>query len=111
MTSDEVARYTTMAGMAPEDFARTFFEACAREDWAEVAKFRNGPPDAQFRAQYGGLRIISLGKPFRGAMGRVRFGDVFVPYEIRLKDGRNQKWQIAVRCDNPERHWLEDGGI
>jgi hypothetical protein len=36
---------------------------------------------------------------------------VFVPYEIRLKDGTVKKWQLSIRCDNPEHRWYFDGGL
>jgi len=38
-------------------------------------------------------------------------GGVFVPYEIRLKDGTVKKWNLAIRCDNPEHRWYYDGGM
>jgi len=52
--------------------AQTFFDVCAKEDWAEgrqvlaagiaqaTARFMNG-----FTNYFGGLEIVSLGKPFK----------------------------------------------
>ena len=62
---------------------------------------------------YGGLKIISLGKPFKGSVrgDSGAYYGVWVPYEIRLKDGSVHKWQLAIRCDNPEHHWYFDGGM
>jgi hypothetical protein len=30
---------------------------------------------------------------------------VFVLYEVRLKDGTIRKWQLSIRCDDPDHHW------
>jgi hypothetical protein len=79
------------------------------------------------------MEVISLGKPFKarfnvaalialqpslrsqlkGMGNRKDFEgpQVFVPYEIRLKDGSVKKWQLSIRCDNPEKKWYFDGGL
>ena len=77
------------------------------------------------------MKIISIGRPFKARLNiaalielephlRNEFkstkGDfeapgVFVPYEIRLKDGTVRKWQLAIRCDNPDKCWYFDGGL
>ena len=82
----------------------------------------------------GGLEVISLGEPFRArisiasllelqpnlrgqfkGMGNqkrlCKVHSVYVPYEIRLKDGTVRKWQLSIRCDNPEHRWYFDGGL
>jgi len=113
LSSDVEAQYARYTGMTPEQAAKTFFEACGREDWTEVAKFCQGDPlDDKFKNLYGGLQVVSLGKPFKGwdRAGR-KYGGVFVPYEVRLKNGEVHKWQLAIRCDNPGNHWQEDGGM
>lgn len=62
---------------------------------------------------YGGMELINLGKPFKGKVveSRREYSGVWVPYEIRLKDGTVKKWQLAIRCDNPEHRWYFDGGM
>jgi RNA polymerase sigma factor (sigma-70 family) len=111
--ADNVA-YQRQTGTTPAEVAQTFLGALAHGDWAEAAKYC--PPSANvegFKKFYAGMEVISLGKPFKG---RVR-GDsgayygVWVPYEIRLKDGSVKKWQLAIRCDNPEHRWYFDGGM
>jgi len=116
------AGYMQQTGTTPEQVARTFFEACGREDWTEAAKFwppemhaKYPPfPDQLFISLYGGLEIVSLGKPFKGkviAWKNAEYPGVYVPYEIRLKGGEIKKWRLAIRCDNRERHWYWDGGM
>jgi hypothetical protein len=60
------------------------------------------------------MEIIRLGKPFKGRVimfGGIEYPGVYVPYEIRLKDGTVKKFQLAIRCDNPEKRWYWDGGL
>ncbi len=119
LSSSDEARYEALTGTTPEQVAKTFFDACASNDWTEASKF--WPPELikndssfenTFTNHYGGIEIISLGKPFKGRV--IAFGmeypGVFVPYEIRLKDGSIRKWQLAIRCDNSEHKWFWDGG-
>jgi RNA polymerase sigma factor (sigma-70 family) len=142
LSDSDNANYETLTGTTPEQVAKTFFEACSQEDWTEAAKYRwSDPhnknsvpsfPDA-FKQHYGGLEIISIGKPFKARIriaklvemqpelrnqfkGRALNGDfaasgVFVPYEMRLKDGTIRKWQLSIRCDNPDHRWYFDGGM
>jgi len=113
LSSEVEAQYAQYTGMTPQQAAKTFFEACSREDWTEVAKFCEGDPlDDKFKNLYGGLQVVSLGKPFKGWDRKGReCGGVFVPYEVRLKNGEVHKWQLAIRCDNPGNRWQEDGGM
>jgi RNA polymerase sigma factor (sigma-70 family) len=117
LSADEIAQYTKWAGTPPEAAARSFFEACGREDWTEAAKYYNEPGtryplNDAIKHCYGGVQLIYLGKPFWAwTRGGAKIGGVFVPYEVRFKDGSVKKFQIQVRCDNPEKRWYVDGGI
>ncbi len=96
-----------------EQLAQAFFEALGQGDWATVAQLC--PPAAPFdqifndrvKAHLGGLTVLSLGKPFASR----DYAGVYVPYEIRFKDGTVKKFRLAVRRDNPERRWYWDGGL
>jgi RNA polymerase sigma factor (sigma-70 family) len=138
LTDSDNARFVRLTGTTPAEVAQTFFEACSQEDWAGAAKY--WPPgllkqDPTFLTtmtnMYGGLQIVSLGKPFKGRVsiakmielqpesrnqfsspkGSFEYPGVYVPYEIRLKDGTVKKWNLAIRCDNAESHWYWDGGL
>jgi len=116
LSSDEEEQYTTLTSTTPEQAAKTFFEACGRGDWTEVSKFWNEPGtryplDDKLKAHLDGLYLVNLGKPFWGWVGGTKAVGVFVPYEIRFKTGKVQKWQLHVRCDNPEQRWYVDGGL
>jgi len=118
LSSDENTQYARWTGTTPEQAVKTFFEACGREDWTEVAKFWNEPGtryplDDKIKKDLGGLQLISLGKPFWAwpRNGSQKFGGVFVPYEIQFKNGEVKKFQLSVRCDNPDKRWYVDGGL
>lgn len=92
--------------MTPDQAARTFFEACGKEDWDEVRKFMS-PMDERIKSYLGGLQIINLGTPFQSK----GYGGWFVPYEIQYKNGKIQKHNLALRSDNPAKRYVVDGGI
>jgi outer membrane lipoprotein-sorting protein len=94
------------ASMTAEQAARTFFEACGREDWNEAGKFMS-PVTPRLKEYLGGLEIVSLGDAFTNKTYPGRF----VPYEIKLKNGDVKKHNLAIRKDNPAGRWQVDGGI
>lgn len=92
------------------EFARTFLEACGREDWKEVATLwppGGMQPDERIKSYLAGLQVVSLGEPFTDG----GYPGVFVPYEIRFKNGELKKFRLAIRRDNPEKRWVFDGGL
>ena len=120
LTDSDNAKFVALTGTTPAQAARTFLEASSSGDWAEVAKYwdpellKKHPEYLETHKNfYGGMEVISLGKPFKGRFRGDRgvYYGVFVPYEIRLKDGSVKKWQLAIECDNPEHHWYFDGGM
>ena len=95
------------AKLGPVETAQAFFKALANKDWAEAAKFYPGAIGSNLKEAYGGLEVVSLGKPFKSGLYR----GYFVPYEVILTSGRDKKWNIAVRNDNPAKRYVVDGGI
>jgi len=94
--------------MSPEETARAFFQACAKEDWDEVLKFwPMSAVDDQIKRYLGGLEIISIGTSFKSGL----YPGWFVPYEIKFKNGETKKFNLAVRNDNPAKRYVVDGGI
>jgi RNA polymerase sigma factor (sigma-70 family) len=142
LTDADNAEYQRQTGTTPAEVAQTFFGALAREDWAEAARYWLSDPRSKnagsafpdgMKKFYGGIEIISLGKPFKARISIAKLiemqpnlrdqfksmgnqndflsPDVFVPYEIRLKDGSTKKWQLAINCNNPDHRWYFDGGL
>ena len=94
--------------MGPKEVAYAFFQACADEDWDEFLKFypsSEAPPT--IKDYLGGLEIISIGEPFKSGL----YAGLFVPYEIKFRDGRIKKMNLAVRNDNPAKRYVVDGGF
>lgn len=93
--------------------ARDFFEALGNGDWKKVAGLCPSGfsladrLDARAKSELAGLQVVSLGQPFTQAW----YPGVYVPYEIRFKNGETKKFNLAVRQDNPERKWHFDGGL
>ena len=95
--------------MSPEQFARAFFVALSKYDWKRARAFGFGPwlDSTDAGKIYGGLKLISIGKPFKCGI----YAGLFVPYVVRLKSGNLKKFNLAIRNDNPRRQWQVDGGI
>ncbi len=101
-----------VGGITSDEAARMFFTACQKEDWDMVRKFIPGlinfvQMELAVKGQYGGLTIISIGKPFKSGHGPGEF----VPYSIRCKNGYVKTFNLALRKDNPEKKWIVDGGF
>jgi RNA polymerase sigma factor (sigma-70 family) len=116
----ENAQYASLTGMTPAQAAETFFDALRRKDAVEAAKFSSpGDISSHFDyskymfKHYGGMKVLSLGKPFKGTWkgDRRPYWGVYVPYEIQLKNGTVKKWQVALACDRETNRWYWDGGM
>ena len=79
-------------------------------DWAMVYKLdptlEHSSNLNDMKLEYGGLQVISVGKSFKSGL----YAGKYVPYEVKLKSGNIQKYNLAVRNDNPEKLWVIDGG-
>ena len=94
--------------MQPDEVAREFFESLGRSDWQKAKELGAAWIDSpKAREEFGGLKIISIGKPFKSGLYPGRF----VPYEIRFKSGEVKKHNLAVRNDTPDHQWMYDGGF
>lgn len=99
------------AKMTPKQAAQAFFEACAKQDWAETQKFRDDPWSRGGKEYYGGLTIVHIGEPFQSARDAGKDIDWFVPYEVKLKNGRILKHNLALRKYESAKRYLIGGGI
>ena len=95
------------AAMTAEQAARSFFEACGRQNWGEVAKFWPLPLDDRIKGALGGVKIVKLGESFTSAASDARF----VPYEIQFKDGTVKKHNLALKRTGQTGRWVFDGGL
>ncbi len=115
LSDDENAAYAKLTGMTPRQAAETFFDALQRKDALGAAKFWSKGHDhskSMFK-RYGGMKVVALGNAFKGTWkgDRRPYWGVYVPYEIQLKNGKVQKWQVALACDRETNRWYWDGGM
>ena len=93
---------------SPREAAVMLFDGFAKEDWGRVlAVLPMSEVSPGARHALGGLKVISIGKPFRSGP----YPGWFVPYEVRLRSGEVKKHNLAVRNDNPAGRWVQDGGL
>ena len=93
--------------MTPKEAAETIFTSCAEENWDEVLKFESQSRISNgMKHSWGGCEIINIGDPFQSE----GYGGWFVPYEIKVRDGRIVKHNLALRNDNAAKRWVMDGG-
>ena len=93
--------------------AQSFFDALGKSDWNKIATLC--PPGyslgdeltSQQKDAFKGVQLISLGEPYK----KYPYPGVYVPYDIRFKDGEEKNFNLAVRNDNPEQKWYFDGGF
>jgi outer membrane lipoprotein-sorting protein len=94
------------ASMTAEQAARAYFEAFGRQDWTEAEKFRRSAVDDQIRQTVGGLELVSIGTAFSSKS----YPGLFVPFEIKLKNGEVIKHNLALKKDGKTGRWWVDGG-
>jgi hypothetical protein len=91
-----------------KEVALYLFDALSREDWDAVLSVTYGTRVTPVVKQvYGRLHVLSVGEPFRSGL----YPGWFVPYEVRLREGRTKSFRLAVRNDNPAGRWMVDGGL
>jgi hypothetical protein len=94
------------AAMTPEQAARAYFEAFARSDWTEAEKFRRDTVDDATKQLAGGLEVLNIGTNFTSQ----DYPGRFVPYEIKLSNGKVFQHNIALKRDGKTGRWWVDGG-
>ena len=103
----------TLTDIGSKNTAKLFFESMAKNDWKPVEeicpffKNKNNEKVKKVKEYFGGLKVISIGEPFKSGL----YAGEFVPYEIELKSGKTKKFNLAVRNDNPNKVWMVDGGF
>lgn len=102
-----VANNEKYAAMTAQQAARTFFEACGREDWTEAVVFFPGAVPDVIKKLLGGATIISIGEPFSSAASPGQF----VPYELQLRNGKVMKQNLALQKHPRAGRWIISGGI
>ena len=61
----------------------------------------------EIKDHFFGVKVISIGESFKSGL----YPGEYVPIEVKLKDGKELKMNVAVRNDNANGVWVLDGGI
>lgn len=61
----------------------------------------------EIKDRFFGVKVISIGESFKSGL----YPGEYVPIEVKLKDGKELKMNVAVRNDNANGVWVLDGGI
>ncbi|MGP8259174.1 MAG: LolA family protein [Acidobacteriaceae bacterium] len=93
----------------PKEAAEYFFNALAHEDMDQVRDVYPANPLVieMMKKYYGGLSVLSIGEPFKSGL----YPGYYVPYQVRMRDGSEKSYKLAVRNDNPQKRWTVDGGF
>ena len=94
--------------------ARSFLESVRAEDWDAVAEFWPQNTQKHFdevfteqtKSLVGGLKIMSLGKPYSEGLHTW----IFVPYQVRFTNGEIQANNLRIQ-KQPDGHWIFEGGF
>lgn len=93
--------------IGPRDVAEFFFKSLASKDWSAMQQVvPQSVIQDSVKEFYGGLQILSIDEPVQSGL----YPGYFVPYNIRLPNGKKRSSRLAVRNDNPEHRWYVDGG-
>lgn len=95
------------AGISASEAASLIADAINAGDIESVSETFANYDISFIGKHFEGAEIIRQSEPFRSGM----YPGVFVRYKMRLPDGKIEKWNIALRNDNPGGVWLVDGGI
>ena len=93
--------------ITPEEAAKIIFNSFENDEPELIKEAFINYNFNEIMKTYKGIKVIRLGKSFKSGI----YSGVFVPYEIRLPDGKIEKGNIALKNDNPDKVWIVDGGI
>ncbi len=105
----EPVNSSQLVGISADKAAKIILDAMA--DWntdvLDTAMYYFGDVKAQVERIYKGLKVQSVGKPFKSGLYPGRF----VECKVVLANGEKQELVLALRNDNKQKVWLLDGGL
>jgi hypothetical protein len=95
-----------MTGITSKEAARLIFTALANSNIEPIKEAFKGWDETIIK-QFYGLELIELGDSFKSGL----YAGEFVPYTIRLANGKISKHNIALKNNNANKIWIVDGGL
>lgn len=96
-----------LTDMTADEAARRIVAAFGNWDRLVLDKAMPYYPLELVKSRYAGAELVEVESPFRSGT----YAGVFVPCQIRQRDGQVVSLRLALRNDNPEKAWVVDGGI
>ncbi len=104
----EVVDSPLLKGLSAEETVKKVFRALSENDIAPVKAALVSSDIQSLSEEFQGCTVLKWGKPARSG----QYPGVYIPCEIRLKNGAEKQYTIALRNDNhPDGIWEIDGGI
>jgi RNA polymerase sigma factor (sigma-70 family) len=97
------------AKLSPADMVKVYFQAVVNSDWTELAKFTPPSDVADTKRQIEAAK--SAGTPPTFEVGDAVWSAEQSAYLVKCHLASVTKGKLAVRNDNPGKHWVVDGGI
>jgi hypothetical protein len=92
--------------ISSKEAARLVFTALANKNIEPVKEAFAYWNEKSIKEFYG-LELLELGKSFKSGT----YPGEFVPYKIKLPNGKIKVHNIALRNDNKNKVWIVDGGL
>lgn len=100
------SKNTALTDISSKEAAKLVFTALANKNIEPVKEAFTYFGKKTIERFYG-LELLELGEPFKSGM----YPGEFVPYKIKLPDGKIKTHNIALRNDNKNKVWIVDGGL
>ena len=104
---DVTADYGMFTGSTAEQAVKKVFEAVTGGKAQSVRKVLFCYDIGMIDSLYGGAATVTVGKAYKEGT----YAGVFVPVELKYKDGKVKKLTVAARNDNKGGAWTIDGGL
>ena len=94
---------TQISDLKPKEFAALVFTNLSKGDFETHKEIWQMPKIMRkiYFKKYKDLKVIRLGEPFQSG----QYPGYFVPYEIKLSNGKIKKHHLAIRNDDLNRIW------
>jgi len=99
---------SSMTNISAKEAAEKIFNALHNKDLTPVKESFQGYSENVLKmTNLWGLEVLEIGEPFKSG----EYIGEFVPYKIKLSNGRVKQHNLAIRNDNKNKVWVIDGGI